>query len=182
MRNFYLKVSVVMVALPLLYLADVTPGSSPGLSLGRQAQAIVGAPLTPVSVAGVARRTTVRAVAATSAAQASAATAAQQQQATAQQQAAAQQQATAQQMEAATKQLQTATEQQQASTEQLQAATEQLQAATARPAGAPAIGTVVSTLPEGCQLETRDGIAYQNCGGVFFRPAFQGNNLVYVAQ
>ena len=29
MRKYYLKVSVVMVALPLLYLADVTPGSSP---------------------------------------------------------------------------------------------------------------------------------------------------------
>jgi hypothetical protein len=26
------------------------------------------------------------------------------------------------------------------------------------------------------------GVEYQNCGGVYYRAAFQGNNLVYVVQ
>jgi multidrug efflux pump subunit AcrA (membrane-fusion protein) len=106
----------------------------------RDAHAIVGAPLTPVSVAGVARRTTVRAASATAATSQQQAATAQQQQATAQQQA--------------------ATAQQQAATAQQQ------QAAAARPAGAPAVGTVVNALPAGCEPETKGGVEYQNCGGV----------------
>lgn len=147
---------VIAAALPLLYLADVAPGSAPGLTLIRDAQAIVGAPMTPVSVAGVARRTTVRAATAATATAAATSATAQQQAATAQQQA--------------------ATAQQQAATAQQQ------QAAAARPPGAPAIGTVVNALPAGCKPETRSGVEFQNCGGVYYRAAFQGNNLVYVVQ
>jgi biotin carboxyl carrier protein len=159
MQTRILYALVLSAALPLLYLVDVAPGAAPSLTLVREAQAIVGAPLTPVSVAGVARRTTVRA------ASASAATSATSQQ------------------QAATAQQQAATAQQQAATAQQQAATAQSQAAAAaRPAGAPAVGTVVNTLPAGCKAETRSGVEYQNCGGVFYRAAFQGNNLVYVAQ
>jgi hypothetical protein len=155
-----LKALAVATALPLFYLADVSPGTSPGLTLGRDAYAVVGAPATPVSVAGVARRTTVRAA---SAGAASASAASQQQAATAQQQA--------------------ATAQQQAATAQQQAATaKQLEAAAARPPGAPPVGTVASTLPAGCTAENKGGVEYQNCGGVTYRAAFQGNNLVYVVQ
>lgn len=154
-----LKALAVTAALPLLYLADGSPDASPGLSLIREAQAIVGAPATPVSVAGVARRTTRRVVVAESTAVA----------ATTQQQ-------------AATAQQQQATAQQQAATAQQQAATAQQQAAAARPAGAPAVGTVVNALPAGCKPEARNGVEYQNCGGVYYRAAFQGNNLVYVVQ
>ena len=162
-RSKILKALAVTAALPLLYLADTAPDASPGLTLIRDAQAIVGAPATPVSVAGVARRTTRRVVVAeTSAAAATTSATAQQQAATAQQQ--------------------QATAQQQAATAQQQAATAQQQAAAARPAGAPAIGTVVSTLPAGCKPETQSGVQVQNCGGVFYRAAFQGNNLVYVVQ
>ncbi len=161
-----LKALAVTAALPLLYLADAAPDASPGLTLIRDAQAIVGAPLTPVSVAGVARRTTRRVVVAESTAVAAT---------TASTSAMAQQQA-------ATAQQQQATAQQQAATAQQQAATAQQQAAAARPAGAPAIGTVVSTLPAGCKPETQSGVEVQNCGGVFYRAAFQGNNLVYVVQ
>jgi hypothetical protein len=118
----------------LLYLADVSPA---GWTLVREAHAVVGAPLTPGSVAGVARRTTVVAASANAASQ--------------QQQAAAAQQ------------------QQQA-------------AAAARPPGAPPVGTVVAALPAGCVAETRNGVAYQNCGGVRYRAAFQGDNLVYVVE
>ena len=131
----------------------------------RDAYAIVGAPMTPMSVAGVARRTTV-VVASTTAA--SAAAASQQQAATARQQ-------------SATAQQQSATAQQQAATAQQQTAAAQQQAA-ARPPGAPAVGSMVSALPAGCRPETRSGVEYQNCGGVYYRAAFQGNNLVFVVQ
>jgi hypothetical protein len=163
------KTLAVAAALPLLYLGSASPDAQRGMTWVGEARAVVGAPLTPVSVAGVARRTTARAVAATSA--------------TSQQQAAtAQQQAASAQQQAATAQQQAATAQQQAATAQQQAATAQQQAAAARPPGAPPAGTVVSKLPAGCKPETKNGVEYQNCGGVLYRPGFQGNNLVYVVQ
>jgi hypothetical protein len=159
------KAVVITIALPLLYLAGVSPDAPASLTLVREARAVVGAPLTPVSAAGVARRTTRRVVVAeSSATQASAATTA-----TAQQQ-------------AATAQQQSATAQQQSATAQQQSATAQQQAAASRPPGAPAVGAVVTALPAGCKPETRSGVEYQNCGGVLYRAAFQGNNLVYVVQ
>jgi hypothetical protein len=134
-----LKTLVVALAVPLLYVAGVAPDAPAGLTLLQDAEAVVGAPLTPVSGAGVARRTTRRVVAAeTTAASTSAA--------------------------------------------QQQAATVQQQSAAPRPPGAPAAGAVVSALPAGCKPETRNGVEYQNCGGVYYRAAFQGNNLVYVVQ
>ena len=164
-RTRNLKAFVVTAALPLLYLAGVLPDAPAGLTLVQEARAVVGAPLTPVSAAGVARRTTRRVVVAeSSATQASAATTA-----TAQQQ-------------AATAQQQSATAQQQSATAQQQSATAQQQAAASRPPGAPAVGAVVSALPAGCKPETKNGVEYQNCGGVYYRAAFQGNNLVYVVQ
>lgn len=148
-RSIILKAFVVATGLPLLYLGSVAPGASPGLTLIPEAHAVVGAPATPMSVAGVARRSTVRAASAT----------------------------------AATSQQQAATAQQQQATAQQQSATaQQQQAAAARPAGAPAVGSVVNALPAGCKPETKGGVEYQNCGGVLYRSAFQGNNLVYVAQ
>jgi len=139
------KALALTMALPLLYLAGVAPDAPAGLTLLQESQAVVGAPLTPVSAAGVARRTTRRVVVAeTSATQAAAAST--------------------------------------AATQQQQAATAQQQAAASRPPGAPASGAVVTALPAGCKPETRDGVEYQNCGGVYYRAAFQGNNLVYVVQ
>jgi hypothetical protein len=140
-----LKALVITTAIPLSYLAGISPDAPAGLTLLQDAEAVVGAPLTPVSGAGVARRTTRRVVVAeTSATQ--------------------------------------ATAQQQAATAQQQSATTQQQAAAPRPPGAPAVGTVVTALPAGCKPETRNGVEYQNCGGVYYRAAFQGNNLVYVVQ
>jgi len=153
------KAVAVTMALPMLYLAGIAPDAPGGLTPLQDAHAVVGAPLTPVSAAGVARRTTRRVVVAeTSATQAAA------------------------ESTAATQQQQAATAQQQAATAQQQAATAQQLASAARPPGAPAIGTVVTTLPAGCKPETRDGVEYQNCGGVYYRAAFQGANLVYVVQ
>lgn len=140
------------------------------LGFAMEAVAIVGAPLTPVSVAGVARRTTRRVVVA-SAATTSAATAS-----------AASANAAAQSAQASAAQAQSAS---QASAAQAQAAQQQAQAAqaaAARPPGAPPIGSVVSTLPAGCVSAPKGGVEYQNCGGVYYRAAFQGNNLVYVVE
>jgi len=50
------------------------------------------------------------------------------------------------------------------------------------PAGSPAIGTEVTALPDGCKSLTKDNQSYFECGGVYYKPAFQGTNLVYVVQ
>jgi cell division septation protein DedD len=156
-RTELLKALSIATALPLLYLANVALDATPRLALVRDAHAVVGAPLTPGSAAGVARRTTRRVVVTTSAATSANTAAVQQQQA--------------------------ATAQQQAATAQQQAATaQQQQAAAARPPGAPPVGSVVTALPAGCKPETKNGVEYQNCGGVYYRAAFQSNNLVYVVQ
>jgi hypothetical protein len=160
------KAFVVTIALPLLYLAGVSPDAPVVMTLVPEAHAVVGAPLTPVSAAGVARRTTRRVVVAESTAT----------QASASSSAAAQQQAATAQQQSATAQQQSATAQQQSATAQQQ------QTAATRPPGAPAVGAVVTALPAGCKPETRSGVEYQNCGGVYYRAAFQGNNLVYVVQ
>jgi hypothetical protein len=68
----------------------------------------------------------------------------------------------------------------QASAASTQAAPAQPASSPAQPAGAPAIGTTVASLPSGCAQSTVNGVAYENCGGVYYRSAFQGNNLVYV--
>jgi hypothetical protein len=144
----------------------------PGLISG--SHAIVGAPRTPLSVAGVARRTAYRgavatttAVAASSAAASQQATAAQQQAAVAQQQAAAaQQQAAAAEAEAA------------AAKHEAEAA--KRDAAAAKQAGALPPGTTVSALPSGCNTLNIAGVDYFNCAGTYYRVALQSNQVVYV--
>jgi hypothetical protein len=111
------------------------------------ANAIIGRPVTPVSYAGVARRTTRRAVYATSASTAAA------------------------EQEAAAAQQQAAASQQQAAQAQQQAAANRLPA-----------GTVVTALPSGCESTDVDGVTLFNCGGVMYKPTFQGSSLVYVVQ
>ncbi|HEX5640294.1 MAG TPA: hypothetical protein VFX81_10900 [Burkholderiaceae bacterium] len=149
------------LALPGLLVIELEWTDGPAIRVLRPAHAIVGAPMTPVSVAGVARRTTYRVVAAETATVAAAG--------------AAQQQAVAQQQAATAKQQQ-ATAQQQAATAQQQAAAQQAAG------GAPAIGTVVPALPSGCTTEPHGEVQYYRCGNVYYRAAFQSNNLVYVVQ
>jgi hypothetical protein len=169
------KALVVAAFVPMLLLADFSPHEPLGLSLVRDAGAIVGMPLTPMSYAGVARRTTARVVAV----EATAATAAVATTAVAASSAAAAQQSALAQQQAATAKQQQAVAQQQAATAQQQAAVAQQQAASA---GSPAIGTVVPALPAGCSGVSKGGVEYYQCGNVFYRAAFQGNNLVYVVQ
>jgi hypothetical protein len=60
------------------------------------------------------------------------------------------------------------------------AATAQQQAAAQQSAAAaPAVGSVVTALPAGCTPLAKGGVEYHQCGNVFYRAAFQGNNLVY---
>ena len=161
------KALVCGAALLMLFGIGVAPQAPRGLSPFADAHAIVGAPLTPGSVAGVARRTTRRTVAVVGTEQVAAASS--QQAAVAQQQAAtAQQQAAVAQQQAATAQQQTAAAQQQA------------MAAPVASSQAMPIGTVVSALPAGCSQTAKGGVEYYQCGPNYYRAAFQGSNLVYV--
>ena len=47
-------------------------------------------------------------------------------------------------------------------------------------AAAVAVGTRVARLPTGCTKVVIEGVTYQNCGGVYYRPQYEGTNLVYV--
>lgn len=44
-----------------------------------------------------------------------------------------------------------------------------------------AVGAVVSTLPSGCSTFVADGVTYQNCGGTYYAPRYDGPNVVYEA-
>jgi len=139
-----LKLALLGLSLPALLLADLSPEAPLGLGIVREAAALIGAPLTPMSYAGVARRTTRRVVATeATVATASAASAA--------------------------------------------AAQPKPPPPPAPPPAAPAagpvpVGTVVHALPAGCVSTPIGGVEYYNCApGVYYRAAFQGNNLVYVS-
>jgi hypothetical protein len=160
-----LRKAAFAVSFVVIFGAERAPDSTLGLRFPQEAHAVVGAPMTPGSVAGVARRTTRRTVAVVSATESSESSA---QAATAQQQ-------------AATAQQQSATAAQQSATAQQQSATAAQQAAAAPPSGqALPLGTVVTALPAGCTPTTSGGVEYQKCGANYYRTAFQGSNLVYV--
>jgi hypothetical protein len=160
-----MKISVRTIApasLLLLLAAELVPISSGAIGIIGDARAIVGRPATPVSVAGVARRSAVRevavvetaAVATTAAATSAAATSA------------------------------AAASAASASAASAQAAAAQA-AAAKPPAPAPAagplpVGTVVGALPAGCVSAPISGVEYYLCNGTYYRAAFQGNNLMYV--
>ena len=136
----------MIFALSLMFLLsiDFTVQTSQKVTLVKEAQAIIGMPFTPVSAAGVARRTTRRVVATEAA--------------------------------VATTTAATAT---------AAAAASAPKPAAPPPAAALAvsavpIGTVVQALPAGCTSVAVGGVNYSDCGGVFYKAAFQGNNLVYV--
>src|SRR5215510_8650961 len=140
------------------------------LSLGEMgfvgnAEAIIGMPRTPLSVAGVARRSMYReaavasTVAVTSAAVATSAAANMAYENAAAAQAAAANTAAAQAAAANT----------------AAAAAAAQQAASGLP-----IGTMVPSLSPGCQSTVISGVNYFNCAGTYYRAGFQGNNIVYI--
>ena len=141
-----LKSLALGASLVALLAVDLAPEAPLGLQLARDANAIIGAPLTPMSYAGVARRTTRRVVAVEATAATTAA----------------------------------------ASASAAAAAQPKPPPPPAPPPAAPAgpvpIGTVVQSLPPGCVATPIGGVEYYNCApGVYYRAAFQGNNLVYVS-
>jgi len=137
-----LKRLVLLASLLGLLVVDLSPQAPLGVVLVKEAEAWIGRPLTPMSYAGVARRTTRRVVYAESAAVATTAAAAG---------AAASYSAGA-------------------------------SSVGSGGGGSVPIGTVVQSLPSGCAPTTIDGVRYYNCApGVYYRAAFQGDNLVYVS-
>lgn len=42
-----------------------------------------------------------------------------------------------------------------------------------------AVGAIVSTLPPNCTTVVADGVTYQNCGGTYYVPSYDGPNVVY---
>jgi hypothetical protein len=53
-------------------------------------------------------------------------------------------------------------------------------AVTETPQGPLPIGTVVTALPAGCVTSPKDGIAYYDCAGVYYRAAVQGESIRYM--
>jgi hypothetical protein len=161
----YLISIILTIALVVMSIADFQRNSPLRLGFVGNAEAIIGMPRTPLSVAGVARRSMYReaavvsTVAVTSAAAANAAAANMAYANAAAAQAAA------------------------ANTAAAQAAAANAAAAAAAAqqaaAGLP-IGTMVPALPPGCTSTVIGGVNYFNCGGVYYRAGFQGNNVVYI--
>lgn len=57
----------------------------------------------------------------------------------------------------------------------------QAQAAAARPpAGPPPVGTIVTTLPPGCQATKLNGVDYERCGSTYYRAQMVAGNLAFV--
>lgn len=160
MKKFSMPI-VVTVSL-IISVAEFLPESQLRLGFVKNAEAIIGRPLTPMSYAGVARRSMYReaavasTVAVTSAAAANAAAANMAYANAAAAQAAAENAAAA------------------------QAAAANAAAAQRAPGAAVPIGTVVPNLPSGCNSIVIGGVNYFNCAGVYYRAGFQGNNVVYI--
>ena len=161
------SIAIAAVLLP----AGLT--SLPGFFVA-PAGAVIGRPLTPMSVAGVARRTTRRTVYATAAVTSTAVASSN---AAAANTAAYEQQAAQAQVEAAQAQQQAAEAQQQAAlaTQQAALATQQVtQSQQALP-----LGSVLPSLPSGCESTTVGGHSYFTCGGNWYRPVMQNGNIAY---
>ena len=156
--------TVLTVAVMFLSVAE--------LGFVKNAQAIIGMPWTPLSFAGVARRTMYREAAYGAAASAAAANVAAANYAAANAAAANYAYANAAAAQASA-----------ANAAAAQAAAAQASAAAAAAhtaaAGLP-VGTIVPNLPPGCQSTVISGVNYFNCNGVYYRAGFQGNNIVYI--
>ena len=160
----YLMPIVLSASLVLVSVADFLPNSPLRLGFVRNAEAIIGMPWTPLSFAGVARRSMYREAAWNAAAMNVAAA-----------NAAAANMAYA---NAAASQAAAAN----AAAAQAAAANAAASAAAAQraPGAAVPIGTIVPNLPSGCSSIVISGVNYFNCAGVYYRAGFQGNNIVYI--
>jgi hypothetical protein len=144
-----LKALVFMCSFLFMFELNFVNGILPGVVFVKEAQAIVGRPATPVSGAGVARRTTRRVVGTTAVV------------------------ATATAVTVAATTPKTTT---------VVVAAPPPPPTTVVVAAPPAvpIGTVVQVLPAGCTSVVVNGVNYSNCGTVYYKTAFQSNNVVYI--
>ena len=154
---------LIIAGILCLPVASWQPNAALKLTFVRDAQAIIGLPWTPLSFAGVARRTMYREAAVNAAAvNAAAANAAAANMAAAN--------AAAAQAAAAN-----------AAAAQAAAANAAAAAANAqRAAAALPVGSTVPYLPPNCNSTMINGMDYFNCGGVFYRAGFQSNHVVYI--
>ena len=151
MKTFLISIALTAA---LVFISDFQPNSSLRLGFVGNAEAIIGMPWTPLSFAGVARRSMYREAAWNAAAYNAAAANAAYANAAAANAAAAQAAA--------------------ANAAAAQAAAQRA------PGAAVPIGTVVPNLPSGCNSIVIGGVNYFNCAGVYYRAGFQGNNIVYI--
>ena len=157
MKKFLLP--IVLTASIFISVAEFLPLR---LGLVGNAEAIIGMPRTPLSVAGVARRSMYREAVAVTTVNAAAASAAAANMAAAN---AAAAHAAAANAAAA-----------QVAAENAAAAA----AAAQRAAAALPVGAMVPSLPPGCGSTVINGVNFFNCGGIFYRAGFQGNSVVYI--
>jgi hypothetical protein len=156
MRTVF-KTLIIVGLLVFMFGVDFVGETPSRIVFVREAEAIIGLPFTPLSFAGVARRTAFRrtawaATAATAAVATSAAVAG----------AAAAGAAAAAPPPPSTV-----------------VVVNPPASAAPTVVGVP-IGTVVHVLPGGCTSVVVGGVDYSDCGGSFYKAAFEGNNLVYV--
>ena len=162
MKTFLIGIALT-VALFFLLVANFQSDSPLRFGFVGDAQAIIGMPWTPLSFAGVARRTMYREAAWNAAAYNVAATNA----------------ATANMAYANAAAAQAAAAN--ASAAQAAAANAAAAASAAqRAAAALPIGTTVPYLPPNCTSSVINGTNYFNCNGVYYKAGFQGNNVVYI--
>jgi hypothetical protein len=159
----FLKSTILAAAFVVISFADCPPNSPVRLGFVGDAQAIIGMPWTPLSFAGVARRSMYRAAvyntAAINAASYNAAAANYAYANAAQAQAAAANAAAAQA----------------AAANAAAAAAAAQKAAAALP-----IGSTVPYLPPNCSSTVISGTNYFNCSGVYYKPGFEGNHIIYI--
>lgn len=162
-----------------ILLLIIEPANLPGSFLA-EAEARVGRPLTPVSYAGVARRTTRRTVYAASTVYAAPIYVAPTTTTVVVQENSYEEQQTAQaQQQAAQAQQQAAQAQQQAAEAEKRAAEAQQQAAQSQQQAVLPVGATLPSLPAGCASTTVGNQSYFSCGANWFRPAMQNGNIVY---
>jgi hypothetical protein len=141
------KTLMIVWSLVFMFGVDFVGETPSRVVFVREAEAIIGMPFTPMSYAGVARRTTRRVVAtqvavATTVAVTSAA----------------------------------------AAPKPPPPPPSTTVVVVTLPPTAPAVpvGTVVQVLPGSCTSIIVNNVSYSDCGGAFYKAAFQGNNLIYV--
>ena len=42
------------------------------------------------------------------------------------------------------------------------------------------VGSIVHSLPPSCTTMVVNGFAYQNCGGIYYQPQYQGSSVTYI--